>query len=676
MALGLLHARGAMLAIAFTSAIAALQWESVGHEQFVETASAPESAAATLSLNVTPGDECVDAGELVHVTLDVVGPLSPINGVQALLRHEPQFLTLVSIVPQEPWVEVIETNVTGDITYGVVILAGSTSANQTVATLTFMASAAGTTRVTFRPDSPPFFTKLTLPGGGTILPITTNSGNIHVGQPPCTITAAASLCPGSSENTASVGDAGSGAVYEWTITGGTITAGAGTNVVTYSAATAGVVTLGATVSTPDGCQAVCQRVVPIITTSITVNLELEAVGAPVTRDVTFLISDCVGPADVRTIPITTQATGHAAVNLPNVNMAADWISVNEGHTLARLAPLSFDSCGHAIVDMTSSDRLIAGDFHTPSVAQDGLVDIVDFSILATEWGTAIDPNSSQGADATGDGLQDTADFTAIQMNYFNVGDPANGCGQGGANALVPPMRVPALAASAVANIDLTWSPDLQVTPTGTIVSMGLIATPDAGADQPIAAMDVVLTWDPAMLTFLDIVDDGPYEWLTCGFLPDPIDGLNDSLTDGDAKYTALSQFADPAVAPPGGLLVTTFRFRAVGLTYETQLVIESSLGEHSHTVVYAADRPDHDVTGSLGLAAVRIGLSGDCDQDGHVEFDDFAGMQRCYTGPVGPIHPPAYPIGGAACCRVFDFDDDGDVDVRDVARYVATAEAQ
>jgi len=34
---------------------------------------------------------------------------------------------------------------------------------------------------------------------------------------------------------------------------------------------------------------------------------------------------------------------------------------------------------------------------------------------------------STGADATGDGLQGLADFTAVQSNFFSLGDAPNGC---------------------------------------------------------------------------------------------------------------------------------------------------------------------------------------------------------------------------------------------------------
>jgi hypothetical protein len=103
------------------------------------------------------------------------------------------------------------------------------------------------------------------------------------------------------------------------------------------------------------------------------------------------------------------------------------MTVSEGHTLRRLAPLTFDACS-ASVDLTGIERLRSGDFQTGAVAQDNLVDITDFSILAGNFMAPIDPELSTGADATGDGVQGTADFTAIQVNFLTTGDPVDACG--------------------------------------------------------------------------------------------------------------------------------------------------------------------------------------------------------------------------------------------------------
>lgn len=108
----------------------------------------------------------------------------------------------------------------------------------------------------------------TIPGqaAGTTLTITVtaedNDGN-KVTTPPhdktwsgpdCTITAPASVCAYSTGNTASVADAGEGASYEWTITGGTIAAGQDTPSITWTAGAPGTATIGVTVTSTYGCE--------------------------------------------------------------------------------------------------------------------------------------------------------------------------------------------------------------------------------------------------------------------------------------------------------------------------------------------------------------------------------------------------------------------------------------
>jgi hypothetical protein len=88
--------------------------------------------------------------------------------------------------------------------------------------------------------------------------------------PDCTITPApAQVCANSTGNTASVPNAGVGATYVWGITNGTITAGAGTSQITYTAGAIGSVHLTVTVTTAAGC--VCNNAtdVPVVTCGAT-----------------------------------------------------------------------------------------------------------------------------------------------------------------------------------------------------------------------------------------------------------------------------------------------------------------------------------------------------------------------------------------------------------------------
>jgi len=83
-------------------------------------------------------------------------------------------------------------------------------------------------------------------------------------SPVATITAALIVCALSPGNTASVPDAGPGATYNWTITGGAITSGQGTRIITYTAGNTGILTLSVTVTTAAGC---------IASSSITVTVD-------------------------------------------------------------------------------------------------------------------------------------------------------------------------------------------------------------------------------------------------------------------------------------------------------------------------------------------------------------------------------------------------------------------
>jgi len=73
--------------------------------------------------------------------------------------------------------------------------------------------------------------------------------------PVATITADPMICANSTGNIASVPSAGSGAGYLWTVSGGTITSGAGTSSITYTAGSGGNLSLSVTVTNAFGCSA-------------------------------------------------------------------------------------------------------------------------------------------------------------------------------------------------------------------------------------------------------------------------------------------------------------------------------------------------------------------------------------------------------------------------------------
>lgn len=188
-------------------------------------------------------------------------------------------------------------------------------------------------------------------------------------------------------------------------------------------------------------QDVCQGGVCVGTNiaQITVQLEIDGL-APltnVTRDVTFTITECPATVDTRVVPVTF-SSGLGTAVLTNVNTAATWLSAREGHTLTRRAPVAFTTCTPT-VDLTGAGALVSGDFQALATAQDGLVDIEDFGILAHNFGLPVTPggaDAATGADATGDGLQNADDFAVLQQNFFLTGDAADGC-PGGAPGPIP-----------------------------------------------------------------------------------------------------------------------------------------------------------------------------------------------------------------------------------------------
>ena len=67
-----------------------------------------------------------------------------------------------------------------------------------------------------------------------------------------------------------------------------------------------------------------------------------------------------------------------------------------------------------------------------------------------------------------------------------------------------------------------------------------------------------------------------------------------------------------------------------------------------------------------GVADVAPGLMGDGNWNGTVDLDDLVIFDDCMTGPGGDL-------GSRGCeCRVMDFDEDNDVDLRDFDQWQIT----
>lgn len=200
-------------------------------------------------------------------------------------------------------------------------------------------------------------------------------------------------------------------------------------------------------------------------------------------------------------------------------------------------------------------------------------------------------------------------------------EPSRGL-PGHRTAWVLPMLtlVTMLPSVSIAAINIEFRPAQKIARPGEWVDAGLYAVSDNASNQAISAMEVLLQWDPSTLQLIGVINNGPFGWFQSGFLDDSgLDGLNNTFADGDARYTALGQFANPAMATPAGLLVTTIRFQAIAETPLNTVTIPLMLGNSAETGVYGGAVPGQDVTGALGVSEVMICPGA---ADGDINFDN------------------------------------------------------
>ncbi len=156
-------------------------------------------------------------------------------------------------------------------------------------------------------------------------------------------------------------------------------------------------------------------------------------------------------------------------------------------------------------------------------------------------------------------------------------------------------------------VDLRLLPASASVQVGNAIDVELWATARDNESQSVSAMAVLLQWDAQDLGLLGLTNNGPYGWLSSCFPDDSgLDGLNNTWTDGDARYEALALLGSPAIATGSGLLVTTLRFEALRPAAVSTIDIPAALGQSSFSKVLGADFPNQDVTGSLGIATIAI----------------------------------------------------------------------
>jgi hypothetical protein len=165
------------------------------------------------------------------------------------------------------------------------------------------------------------------------------------------------------------------------------------------------------------------------------------------------------------------------------------------------------------------------------------------------------------------------------------------------------------AVPVLGHVNLELRPDRDVAEVDDVILIGLYAVSDSSQNQAVRGLQVILQWDPAVI-MLDpsqpLINNGPYPWLMSGFYPDSgADGLNNTWGDGDAYYQAVGNFSSLAMATPQGLLVTTFRFIAIGHALGTSIQIPATAGQYTYTAVFG-QQVSENIVGTLGSASLKI----------------------------------------------------------------------
>lgn len=210
-------------------------------------------------------------------------------------------------------------------------------------------------------------------------------------------------------------------------------------------------------------------------------------------------------------------------------------------------------------------------------------------------------------------------------------------------------------------IDLFLGWEFREIDIGARFEIDLFAVSTEPTDLSIAAMDVIVTWNPAEIEFVEVQDTN--DWMLTSppaNLPDP---FNESFLDGDLRLTALARLGEPVFATSQGLKVATLVFHAIAKSDSSPIVIEPVFGNFI-TRVFGGDCANHIVTGNLHDADISIIPPQSCDPS---VLREFFLLQSCYTGSTG-----TYPENPEMCCDVYDRDDDGDIDEHDYVYFVGT----
>lgn len=211
------------------------------------------TTSAALAVGLTGGATCGAAGQTAFVPVNFTGD-GAITGIQFDIDASANALTLTPSSPAKGAAfaadSVVEANLLVSGKYRVLIYSATNAAlgSGLLVKIPFgiPASAGG------MPMSLAFSNVVLATQSGSKITGTAPANALINMAPPLTVTAATSVCGGSTGNVASV-PVTAGATYDWSIVNGTITAGAGTSSITWTAGATGPVVVSVSMTSGGTC---------------------------------------------------------------------------------------------------------------------------------------------------------------------------------------------------------------------------------------------------------------------------------------------------------------------------------------------------------------------------------------------------------------------------------------
>ena len=414
----------------------------------------PAWSQNNLALNVVSEAAYFKPGDPIFVTMDVSDLLQPINCCQALIGYNSKYLTSPhQIVPGGgPWQEMIYdafNDSAGELDTAIGIKLDSpvmaTTADGTVAVLTFTAGDEGTTHLVFREDGDlGYATLFSSVDAQPVYPTKMDSTLIYIDEtaPTAAIT---SVSQHGTEYINGIRNVVQGDVDITVTASDEISGLSGAPIVTVThngaqpeeAAFVNESPSGVfhyqyrvTSKTPNWIATVnaiaednCGNTFTAVTQQFKINknqgaiqVELEALNpaSDLERDVTFTFTSLSNNVlETRVVPVIFAP--HSAVStvvLKDISGAVAHISAKTNWNLRRRMNVVMDADGQFSINFTGNDKLRGGDIN-----QDNMVQTSDYSLLKYNW-----LSKDSLADINGDGQVQTQDYAILKYNWLGKGD--------------------------------------------------------------------------------------------------------------------------------------------------------------------------------------------------------------------------------------------------------------